>query len=44
MQENESLHYKIQILCQERDKIMQQFNLSENANLAKLVKTLEEER
>ena len=32
------------MLVQERDKIQNLFSLSENANLAKLVKNLEEER
>ena len=43
-EDNEGLVYKIKMLVQERDKIQNLFSLSENANLAKLVKNLEEER
>ena len=43
-EEVDGLMYKIQILVQERNEIQQQLSLSENANLAKIVKNLEEER
>ena len=43
-EDNEGLVYKIKMLVQERDKIQNLFSLSENGNLAKLVKNLEEER
>lgn len=43
-EEVDGLMYKIQILVQERNEIQNQLSLSENANLAKMVKNLEEER
>jgi len=43
-EEVDGLMYKIHILVQERDRMQSQLSLAENANLAKIVKNLEEER
>ena len=43
-EEVDGLMYKIHILVQERDQMHSQLSLTENANLAKIVKNLEEER